>query len=55
MRPCDPTGAARRFKDLCLSDIHSRRLWGVIDHLDPAVLQARVVEGVDIFLAYYGR
>jgi AcrR family transcriptional regulator len=55
MRPCDPTSAARRFKDLCLSDIYSRRLWGVSERLDPAVLEARVVEGVDIFLAYYGR
>ena len=51
----DPMTMGRRFKDLCLSDIYNRRLWGVLSALTPEDLRASVTEGVDIFLAYYGR
>jgi TetR/AcrR family transcriptional regulator, mexJK operon transcriptional repressor len=54
MRRCDAIAAARRFKDLCLSDVYSRRLWGVIDPPGPAEIRATVTEGVEIFLAAYG-
>lgn len=54
LRRCDPVGAARRLKDLCLSDLHSRRLWGVVGPLSQADVEAIVMEGVDIFLAAFG-
>ena len=54
LRPADPDAMARRFKDLCLSDIYTRRLWGVLDAVAPEEIRASVTEGVDIFLAYYG-
>jgi hypothetical protein len=46
--------AGRRFKDLILSDLHSRRLWGVLTELTPEQLHAHVQESVDIFLAAFG-
>jgi TetR/AcrR family transcriptional repressor of mexJK operon len=54
LRPCDPAMAARRFKDLILSDIYSRRLWGVIGDLTADAMRAHVAESVDIFLAAFG-
>jgi TetR/AcrR family transcriptional repressor of mexJK operon len=53
LRRCAPMGAARRFKDLCLSDVYSRRLWGVIGPLSPEQVTVTVSEGIDIFLAAY--
>jgi AcrR family transcriptional regulator len=53
LRRCDPIGAARRLKDLYLSDLHSRRLWGVVGPLPATELRTHVAEGVDIFLAAY--
>jgi AcrR family transcriptional regulator len=54
IRSCDPGVAGRRFKDLILSDLHSRRLWGVLTELTPEQLHAHVQESVDIFLAAFG-
>jgi TetR/AcrR family transcriptional repressor of mexJK operon len=54
LRPRDPAMLARRFKDLILSDIHSRRLWGVLTEMTPEELRAHVTESVDIFLAAFG-
>jgi TetR/AcrR family transcriptional repressor of mexJK operon len=54
IKPVDPLMAARRFKDLVLSDVYSRRLWGVIGDLTPAQIRAHVEEAVDIFLAAFG-
>jgi AcrR family transcriptional regulator len=54
LRPCDPVGAARRLKDLYLSDLYSRRLWGVVGPLTSNEISAIVTEGVDIFLGAYG-
>jgi AcrR family transcriptional regulator len=50
---CEPLVAARRFKDLVLSDVYSRRLWGVIDDLTPEQLHEHIAESVDIFLAAF--
>ena len=55
LRPCDPVRAARRYKDLMLGDRYSRRQWGVAEDLDEAEQRAVVAEGVDMFLAYFGR
>ena len=55
LRPCNPVNAARRYKDLMLGDLYNRRLWGVADAIGAAEVRAMVAEGVDIFLAYYGR
>jgi AcrR family transcriptional regulator len=54
LRTCDPIGAARRLKDLFLSDLHSRRMWGVDRSPSSPDARAIVAEGVDIFLAAYG-
>ncbi len=55
LRPCDPLRAARRYKDLMLGDLYNRRQWGVAEPMDEAEMRAIVAEGVDIFLAYFGR
>jgi len=55
LKPDDPITMGRRFKDLCLSELYNRRLWGVLDALTPEEVRVSVTEGVDIFLAYYGR
>ena len=54
LKPVDPGMAARRFKDLVLSDVYSRRLWGVMEDLTPAQLEAHATESADIFLAAFG-
>ena len=54
VKAVDPFMAAQRFKDLVLSDIYSRRLWGVIGDLSQAQVRAHVEESVDIFLAAFG-
>lgn len=55
LRRCNYIIAARRFKDLCLSDTHSRRMWGVADEISSAGdVRHIVVDGVDIFLQTYG-
>ncbi|MBV9509846.1 MAG: TetR/AcrR family transcriptional regulator [Caulobacteraceae bacterium] len=53
LKPCEPSLAARRFKDLVLSDVYSRRLWGVIEAPTPEQIRAHVTESVDIFLAAF--
>ena len=44
IRSADPEVVARRFKDLMLSDVYSRRLWGVIGDLTPGEIRAHVEE-----------
>lgn len=46
----DPTIAGQRLKDLVLSDVYLRMLWGVLKPLGPAELEAHVARSVDIFL-----
>ncbi len=44
----------RRFKDLILSDIYSRRQWGVLGKFTAAQIRAHVNESVDLFLKLFG-
>jgi AcrR family transcriptional regulator len=50
--PNDPREVGQRLKDLVLSDIYMRRLWGVLD-LGPVELRAHVTESVEVFLAAF--
>ncbi|HEY5071055.1 MAG TPA: TetR/AcrR family transcriptional regulator [Caulobacteraceae bacterium] len=54
LRRGDPLIAGRWFRDLVLSDIYTRRLWGVREDLTPAKIRAHCTEAVDIFLAAFG-
>ena len=54
VRAVDPKMMGQRLKDLVLSDVYLRRLWGVLDALPPAALRAHVAESVDIFLCAFG-
>lgn len=46
----DPMIAGQRLKDLVLSDVYLRMLWGVLEPLGPVELSAHVARSVDIFL-----
>jgi TetR/AcrR family transcriptional repressor of mexJK operon len=48
--PGDPAIAGKRLKDLVLSDVYLRMLWGVLKPLSPVELRAHVARSVDIFL-----
>ncbi|HWA64163.1 MAG TPA: TetR/AcrR family transcriptional regulator [Caulobacteraceae bacterium] len=50
LRDCDARNAARRFKDLVLSDVQHRTLWGVMPPMDAAARKAQAAESVDLFL-----
>jgi len=52
--PADPRVAGQRLKDLVMSDVYLRRLWGVLEGFGPAQLRAHVEESVDIFLKAFG-
>jgi AcrR family transcriptional regulator len=52
--PNDPREVGQRLKDLVLSDVYTRRLWGVLEPLSPAELRAHVTRSVDIFLMAFG-
>ena len=54
LKPADPAIVARRFKDLILSDIHSRRIWGVLGELSAEQIHTQVIESVDICLIVFG-
>jgi len=54
VRPADPKMMGQRLKDLVLSDVYMRRLWGVLDPLGPRALRAHVAESVDVFLRAFG-
>lgn len=54
MRACDVEVAARRFKDLVLSDIYTRRLWGVSAPATTLELRGHAIASVDVFLAAFG-
>ena len=54
LRQGDPVEAGRWFKALILSDIYSRRLWGVISDPAPAEIRSHAIQAVDIFLAAFG-
>jgi TetR/AcrR family transcriptional regulator, mexJK operon transcriptional repressor len=50
----DPRTAGQRLKDLVLSDVFLRRLWGVLPELDRAALREHVAAAVDVYLAAVG-
>jgi AcrR family transcriptional regulator len=52
--PADPRVAGQRLKDLVLSDVYMRWLWGVLGDMSPKALRAHVAESVDIFLRAFG-
>ncbi len=52
--PNDPKEVGQRLKDLVLSDIYMRRLWGVLAAPTQNELTAHVTRSVDIFLAAFG-
>jgi AcrR family transcriptional regulator len=54
MPPNDPKMVGQRLKDLVMSDVHLRRLWGVVGDPDAAALRAHVTQSVDIFLRAFG-
>jgi TetR/AcrR family transcriptional repressor of mexJK operon len=55
VRRADPKMMGQRLKDLVLSDVYLRRLWGVLDPLSAKALRAHVAESVDIFLMAFGK
>jgi TetR/AcrR family transcriptional regulator, mexJK operon transcriptional repressor len=50
LRRGDAIALGRWFKDLVLSDIYNRRLWGVVGELTEGEMRAHVTQAVDIFL-----
>jgi AcrR family transcriptional regulator len=53
LRRADPELAAIHFKDLAVSGLHWRRIWGVAAKPTEADLQAQATIGVDTFLRAY--
>ena len=54
VRADDPAMMGQRLKDLVLSDVYLRRLWGVLEPPRPVALRAHVDQSVGIFLAAFG-
>ena len=50
----DPERAAWQFVDLCQSYVYKRLLFGVVDSVSRADIEAAVKAGVDVFLKAYG-
>jgi AcrR family transcriptional regulator len=50
----DPTVAGQRLKDLVMSDVYLRMLWGVLEPPSPEALREHVARSVDIFLRAFG-
>ncbi len=50
----DPAMAGQRLKDLVMSDVYLRMLWGVLKPLSEAQLREHVARSVDIFLTAFG-
>ena len=53
VRSDDPKVVGQRLKDLVMSDLYLRRLWGLIDAIGPRELRDHVGRSVDIFLRAY--
>ncbi len=52
--PGDAFAMGRRFKDLVLSDIYSRRQWGVLGRFTRADIRRHAEESTDLFLRLFG-
>lgn len=50
----DPRVAGQRLRDLVMSDVYLRRMWGVLDDMPPEALEAHVTQSVEIFLRAFG-
>jgi len=50
----DPERAAWQFVDLCQSYVYKRVLFGVVDSVTEAEIEAAVTAGVEVFLKAYG-
>lgn len=53
LRVADPVVAAHQFKDLAISGVYQLRMWGVIDDLSPAAIEAHAATAADTFLRAY--
>lgn len=54
IRADDPKMVGQRLKDLVMSDVYMRRLWGVLHEINPGDLRVHVARSVDIFLRAFG-
>jgi hypothetical protein len=54
LRPCNPREAADTFLDLTAGNLHSQRLWNVIQRPEGAALDAETRRITAVFLAAYG-
>ncbi len=54
LRDEDPDMMAQYFLDLCLSDLHHRRLWNAKPDPTPEEIDANVARAVMIFMAAFG-
>jgi TetR/AcrR family transcriptional regulator, mexJK operon transcriptional repressor len=52
--PADPMMVGQRLKDLVLSDVYLRMMWGVLPPPRPEDLREHVARSVDIFLRAFG-
>ena len=54
LRHEDPEMMAQYFIDLCLSGIHTRRVWNVVPMPLPEEIEAHVARAVSVFMAAFG-
>lgn len=54
LRPNEPGMLGQRFKDLMLSDVYLKRIWGVAAAPTDEEIERHVTQSVDIFLAAFG-
>jgi len=53
LRRADPAVAAQHFTDLAISGVYWPTVWGVLENLTPAEIDAQVARAVDTFLRAY--
>ena len=54
LKVADPERAAWQFLDLCQSYVYKRLLFGMVESLSDAEIEASVAAGVEVFLRAYG-
>ncbi len=54
LKVADPERAAWQFVDLCQSYVYKRLLFGMVESLSDAEIEASVTAGVEVFLRAYG-
>ncbi|SCM71301.1 Transcriptional regulator [uncultured Pleomorphomonas sp.] len=55
LKPCDPAVAAQHFIALCTSEVMKKSLFGCGLRPTPEGVERIVDNGLDVFMAYYGR